>query len=83
MSTFRKKAVDHKFIISSGYSAEFYGWTAKTAETGTAIRHIPYTFHILILGDEIQKPSYYLFWFSIGSYVMDQESKGLNWRWKM
>ena len=43
----------------------------------------PTPFHILMLEDKIWKPSYYLFWFSIGSYVMDQESKGLNWRWKI
>ena len=56
-----KKAVDHKFIISGGYSAEFYGWTAKTADIGTAIRQIPNTFYILMLEDKIQKPSDYLF----------------------
>ena len=33
-----KKAVDHEFISSGGYSAEFYGWTAKTADIGTSIR---------------------------------------------
>ena len=33
-----KKAVNHEFIVPSGYSAEFYGWTAKTADIGTAIR---------------------------------------------
>ena len=31
-----KKAVDHEFIIFCGYPAEFYGWTAKTADIGTA-----------------------------------------------
>ena len=35
----------------------------------------PTPFHILKLEDKFQKPSYYLFSFSIGSYVMDQESK--------
>ena len=57
----RKKAVDHKFIISGAFSAEFFGWTAKTADTGTAIRQNPYTFYIFMLEDEIQKPSDYLF----------------------
>ena len=33
-----EKAVAHDFIISGGYSVEFYGWTAKTANIGTAIR---------------------------------------------
>ena len=36
-----KKAVDREFIISGGYSAEFYGWTAKTADIGNAIQQIP------------------------------------------
>ena len=51
-----KKVVDHVFINTAGYSAEFYGWTAKTAKIGTLIRQIPYTFHIIMLEDEIQKP---------------------------
>ena len=32
-----QEAVDHEFIISCGYSAELCGWTAKTADIGTAI----------------------------------------------
>ena len=56
-----KKAVDHEFIIVGGDSAEFYGWTAKTANIGTSIRQIPYTFFILMLEDKIQKPSDYIF----------------------
>ena len=31
-----KKAVDYEFIISGGNSTELYGWTAKTANIGTA-----------------------------------------------
>ena len=42
-------------------AAEPFGWIAKTANIGTAIRQIPYTFYILMLLDEIQKPSDYLF----------------------
>ena len=42
----------------------------------------PAPFHIRMFEDKMQKPSYFLFWFSIGSCVVDQESKGLNWRWK-
>ena len=33
-----KKAVHHILTFSGGYSAEFYGWTAKTADIGTSIR---------------------------------------------
>ena len=45
-----KKTVDHEFIISGGYSA-FYGWTAKTADVGTAIRQVLCTFLISLLED--------------------------------
>ena len=45
-----KKTVDHEFIISGGYSA-FYGWTAKTADIGTAIRQVLCTFLISLLED--------------------------------
>ena len=33
-----------------GYSTEFYGWIAKTADIGTAIRQIPYTFKNFFVG---------------------------------
>ena len=56
-----KKASDREFIISGGHSAEFNGWTAKTADIGTAIRQIPCTFYTLLLESTIQKPSDYLF----------------------
>ena len=56
-----KKAVDHEFIIAGGDSAEFYGWTAKTANIGTAIRQVPHTFYNLMLEEKTQKPSDYLF----------------------
>ena len=55
-----KKAVDHKFILSGGHSAEFYGWTAKTADIGTAIRQVSFAFYTM-LEDKIQKPSDCLF----------------------
>ena len=32
-----KKAADHELLYSCGYSTEFYGWTAKTADIGTSI----------------------------------------------
>ena len=47
-------AVDHELYNSGGVSAEFYGWTAKTASIGTSIRQIPNTFNILILEEKIQ-----------------------------
>ena len=56
-----EKAVDHGFIISGGYSAEFCGWTAKTANIGTASRQVPYIFLIPMVEDEMQKPSDFLF----------------------
>ena len=41
MPTFATKAVDCEFYDTGGVSAEFYGWTAKTANIGDAIRQIP------------------------------------------
>ena len=32
-----KKAADHELLSSCGYSAEFYGWAAKTADIGTSV----------------------------------------------
>ena len=69
-----KRAIDHEFIIAGGDSAEFYGWTAKTANIGTAIRQVPYTFLISLLEDNIRKPSKFFFRFSLGGNVMDQGS---------
>ena len=40
MPTFARRLLTMEFIIAGGVSAEFYGWTAKTAIIGTAIRHI-------------------------------------------
>ena len=73
MPTIARRPSDHKFIKSRGYSSEFPGWTAKTANIGTAVRKIPYTFYILMLEDKIQKPYYYWFRFSIGGHVVDQK----------
>ena len=36
-----RKAVDYEFFNTGGFSAEFYGWTAKTANIGIAIRQVP------------------------------------------
>ena len=36
-----RKAVDYEFGNTGGVSVEFYGWTAKTANFGAAIRQIP------------------------------------------
>ena len=36
-----RKAVNKRFNDAGGISAEFYGWTAKTADFGAAIRQIP------------------------------------------
>ena len=41
MTDICKKAFDYEFVNTSGISAEFYGWTAKTANFGAAIRQIP------------------------------------------
>ena len=67
----RKKAVDYEFGDTGGNSAEFHGWTAKTANIGAVLRQIPQSTIFFGLENEIQKSSDYLFWFSIGSNVMD------------
>ena len=54
--------------FNCGYSIEFYGWAAKTADIGT---NSPLHNHFL-LEDKIQKPDGYLFWFSLGGNVADQ-----------
>ena len=55
MPTFAGRPSTMSSTIHSGVFTEFYGWTAKTANIGIAIRQIPYTVYILILEDEIQK----------------------------
>ena len=67
-----KKADDYELLCSCGYSTEFYGWAAKTADTGTSIWDMPCSFIIYIWKNKIAKPSGYWFWFSLGSDVMDQ-----------
>ena len=73
-----REAVDYEFLHSGGFSAEFHGWTAKTANIGTAIRQISLSTITFDLEDTIQKSSDHLFWFSIGSNVMDKRS-GDGW----
>ena len=71
----------HKFIIPGGYSAEFYGWTAKTDNIGTTIRQVPYTFFIPMLEDKDSKnqvtncydfPSEAVLWIKEVEMVMTQ-----------
>ena len=66
------KTVDYEFHNTGGLTAERHGRTAKTANIGIAIRQIPWFTFIFILENSIQKSSDYLFWFSIGSNVVDQ-----------
>ena len=56
-----KKAVDCEFRNTGGVSAEFCGWTAKTANLGVAIRQISSFTIILGVEDTIQKSSDYVF----------------------
>ena len=41
MPMFARRFVDHEFVNTSGCFAGFYGWTAKTANIGTAMRQVP------------------------------------------
>ena len=43
-----KKAADHELRYSCGYSTDFNGWAAKTANIGTSIPQIPYPFKIFM-----------------------------------
>ena len=67
-----------EFYNAGGITAEFYGCTAKTANVGAAIRHIPFSTIILGVEDTIHKSSDFLFWFSTGCNVMDERS-GDGW----
>ena len=55
MPTFVGRPSTMSSLLPVGYSAEFYAWTVKTADIGTAIRQSPCTFYILMLEDKIQK----------------------------
>ena len=69
-----KKAVDCEFFNTGGISSEFFGWTAKTTNMGTAIRQMSFSTFIFGVEDTIQKSSDHLFCSSIGCDVMDQGS---------
>ena len=58
-------------IDTGGISKEFYGWTAKTANLGTAIRQIPYSTFIFMLEDKIQKQKM--------TSCSDFPSKAMSW----
>ena len=74
--------VDHEYTNTA--AAELCGWTAKTADIGIAIRQILSSTLISGFGFTIQKPSYYLFWFSIGGCDQDQRSgDGLFIGWSL
>ena len=61
MPTFARRPSTISSLFSVDISADFCGWTAKTADIGTATRQTPYTVYIFMLEDRIQKPSDYLF----------------------
>ena len=60
MPTFARRPPT-ELLCSCGYSTEFHGWAAKTADIGTSIRQIPYSILIFVLEDKIQKPGDNLF----------------------
>ena len=70
--------VDFQLYNNGGFSAEFYGRTAKTANVGTAIRQVPKFLIILGVENKIQNTGLKWFWFSVGGYVVDQRS-GDGW----
>ena len=54
------KTVDYEFYNVGGITAEFNGWTAKTANIGAAIRQISYS-TIILLENTIHNTSRHLF----------------------
>ena len=60
-----------EFKNTGGTSAEFYGWTAKTANIGTAIREIPYSTFIWC-GEYDSRIKRLPVLISIGCHVVDQ-----------
>ena len=72
------KAVDYEFHSIGGITAELHGRTAKkTAKIGIAIRQIPQSTVVFSVEFRFKTQGHYLFWFSIGCYVVDQK----KWRW--
>ena len=72
------KTVDCQFYNTGGITAELCGRTAKTANVGITIRQIPCSRIILGVEDLSRNTGSKWFWFSFGSYVMDQRS-GDGW----
>ena len=76
---FQCRQVQHfEFHNACGITAELHGRTAKTANIGVAIRQIPSSTIVFSVEISVQKPSDYLFWFSIRCCVVDQRS-GDGW----
>ena len=61
MPTFAGRPSTMSSTIPVDFPKKFYGWTAKTANFGTANRQLPYSTIIFGLEDKIQKPSDHLF----------------------
>ena len=71
-----RKAVDYEFSDTGGVSAKFYGWTAKTANFGVAIRLIPWSTIFFDLENTIQISIDCLFW-----SIRRQCHGSKKWRW--
>ena len=67
-----KKAVDYEFIVACGYAAEFCGLDSEDSKYRNFNSTNSLHFLLFMFEGKIQKPSDYLFWFSIGGCVMDQ-----------
>ena len=72
------KAVEYEFYNPGGITVKLYGRTAKAANIGIAIRQIPQSIIILGVENKVQNTGLKWFWFTVGSYVMDQRS-GDGW----
>ena len=64
------KAVGYEFYNTGGITAELHGRTAETENIEIAIRQNPQSTIVFSVENSIQKSSDYLFWFSIGCYLV-------------
>ena len=78
MAQFQLRCLLQDRSLTTNYSAELRGQTAKTENIGTAIRQISLSIIILGVENKIQNTGLKWFWLSVGSYVVGQRS-GDGW----
>ena len=76
MPTFCMKAVDHEFFNTDGNSAKSYGWTAKTANIGAAIRH-----SLIHIHSWCERYDSKIKWLLVLNFPRKQCYGSKKWRW--